>query len=65
MKENQIENKITEIIFDNESILIRGYVIFDAKGLSKKEIVNNQPFIKGVDLVTKEGEEIFIKSDFD
>lgn len=64
IKQNQIEDKITEITFDTESIIIKGYVTFNTKGLNKKEIVNHQPFIDGVKVVTEAEEEIFLKSQF-
>jgi hypothetical protein len=64
IKGKQIENKITKLSFDTEGIVIKGYIIFDSKGLDKKEIVIHQPFIDGISVVTDEGEEIFIKSHF-
>jgi hypothetical protein len=64
IKQKQIENKITELAFDTESIIIKGYVIFDTKGLNKEEIVSHQPFIDGVNIVTDAGEKILIKSQF-
>jgi len=64
IKQNQIEDKITEITFDTENIIIKGYVTFNTKGINKKEIVNNQPFTDGVKVVTEAEEEIFLKSQF-
>lgn len=64
IKQKQIENKITDIVFDTETIMIKGYVNFDTKGLDKKEIVSQQPFINGVNVETDGGEKIFIKSQF-
>lgn len=64
IKQNQIEDKITEITFDTESIIIKGYVTFNTKGLNKQEIVNHQPFIDGVKVVTEAEEEIFLQSQF-
>ena len=63
IKQKQIEKKITEITFDTESIVIKGYVIFDAKGLTKNEIINQQPFIDGVSIsiVTDTEKKIFVK----
>ena len=62
IKRQQQENKITEITFDNESVIIKGYVIFDTKGLSKEQIISHEPFLDGVNVVTDAGEKIFIKS---
>ena len=62
IKRQQQENKITEITFDNESVIIKGYVIFDTKGLSKEQIISHDPFLDGVNVVTDAGEKIFIKS---
>jgi hypothetical protein len=64
IKQNQLENKVTDIVFDTESIIIKGYVNFDTKGLSKKEIISQQPFIDGVSVETDAGDKIFIKSQF-
>jgi len=64
IEQKQMENKIIELTFDAESIVIKGYVIFDAKGLTKNEIVNHEPFIDGVSIVTETGEKIPIKSKF-
>ncbi|WP_163539553.1 hypothetical protein [Gracilibacillus sp. YIM 98692] len=64
IKQNQIENKITELTFGTGNIIIKGYVNFYTKGLNKYEIVNHKPFMDGVNLVTKEGEKIFLKAQF-
>ena len=61
IERQQLENKITEITFDNESIIIKGYVIFDTKGLNKEQIISHEPFLDGVSVVTDAGEKIFIK----
>src|ERR1700748_2222956 len=59
IKKNQIEEKITEITFNPESIIIKGYVIFNSNGETKREIVSHEPFIDGVNVVTEAGEKIF------
>ncbi|MFD1928900.1 hypothetical protein ACFSFY_12735 [Sporosarcina siberiensis] len=64
IKQKQIENIITELTFDTESIIIKGHVNFDTKGLSKEEIVSHGPFIDGINVITKTGERIFIKTEF-
>lgn len=64
IKQNQMDNKITKITFDNENIIIKGYVSFDATGLTKEDIVKNEPFIDGVNIVTDDGEKIFLKQQF-
>ena len=61
INEKQTDNKITEINFNNDNINIKGYVIFDTKGLTKEQIISNEPFIKGVKVVTDLGMEILIK----
>lgn len=63
LKKQQLEHKITEIAADSESIVVKGYVIFDAAGLRKNEIVKNRPFIEGVELTTKKGKKIFVKAE--
>ena len=62
IKRQQLENKITEITFNNESVIIKGYIIFNTKGLDKEQIISHDPFIYGVNVVTDAGEKIFIKS---
>jgi len=57
IKEKQLENKITDLTFNSESIIMKGYVIFDTKGLNKKEIVGHQPFIDGISVETNDGEK--------
>lgn len=62
IKQKQIENKVTELTYGIESIIIKGYIIFDTKGLSKEEIVRQTPFIDGVNVLTDTGEKFFIKN---
>lgn len=64
IKQKQLENKITELTFGTESMIIKGYVNFDTKGLSKEEIVSHAPFIEGVNVITDTGEKVFIKTKF-
>ncbi|AYC30092.1 hypothetical protein [Paenisporosarcina cavernae] len=64
MMQHTLEDKMTEKNFESESIHIKGYVTFNTKGLSKKEIIDHSPFIEGVKMVNKAGEEIFLKSQF-
>ena len=61
INEKQTDNKITEINFDNDNIIIKGYVIFETKGLTKEQILSHEPFIKGIKVVTDLGMEILIK----
>jgi hypothetical protein len=59
--EKLIENEVTERRFNEDNIIVKGYVIFDSKDLTKQDIVENEPFIDGVKISTKNDEEIFIK----
>ena len=61
INEKQTDKKITEMNFDNDNLIIKGYVIFDTKGLTKEQIVSHEPFINGVKVVTDLGMEIIIK----
>ena len=61
INEKKTDNKITKINFDNDKLIIKGYVIFDTKGLTKEQIVSHEPFINGVKVVTDLGMEIIIK----
>lgn len=61
INQKQTDNKITEINFNNDNINIKGYVIFDTKGLTKEQILSHEPFINGVKVVTDLGMEILIK----
>jgi hypothetical protein len=62
-KERLIEDKITQVRFNEESVLVKGYVIFDSKDLSKEDIMQQQSLIAGLKVMTKNGEEVFIKND--
>ncbi len=62
IKHRQLKSEITNLTFDSESFMVKGCVNFDTKGLSKKEIAEQLPFIKGVYLVTETGDEIFIRT---
>lgn len=58
-----IENKTTEKNFNEDKIIVKGYIILDSKDLTKKDIVKNEPFINGIKIRTKNEEEILIKYD--
>jgi hypothetical protein len=62
-KERLIEDKISQIRFNEESVLVKGYVIFDSKDLSKEDIMQQQPLITGLKVMTKNGEEVIIKNE--
>ncbi len=56
--EKQTDNKITEVDVNNEEIVIKGYVIFGTKGLTKEEIISHEPFIHGVQVSTDVNTEV-------
>jgi hypothetical protein len=60
-KERLIEDKISEINFNEDNMIVKGYVIFDSKESSKEDIVENQPLIDGFKVKTQSGDEIIIK----
>ncbi|WP_036659333.1 membrane lipoprotein lipid attachment site-containing protein [Paenisporosarcina sp. HGH0030] len=64
INERLMENEITEKKFNEDNIMVKGYVIFDTKDLSKKDILENEPFIDGIKISTEDDGEIFIKSNF-
>ena len=61
INEKLIEQEITEKRFDEDKIIVIGYVIFDSKDLTKKEIIENEPFINGIKVRTNNDEEVLIK----
>ncbi|WP_035209902.1 hypothetical protein, partial [Mesobacillus boroniphilus] len=63
-KDKLIENKITEKRFNEDNIVVKGYVIFESKELTKKNITENQPLIEGIKVNNESDEEIFIKREF-
>lgn len=59
----KIVNEIKEIRFNEENIIVKGYVIFDTEDMSKREIEEKEPFIDGIKVRTEnENQEIFIKN---
>lgn len=64
IKQNQIENELTEVTFEPATVVIKGFIISDTKGLSKREILNQEPFIDSIIVVTGAGEKIVLKNDF-
>jgi len=63
INEKQIVNKIEETRFNEENIIVKGYVIFNTKDMSKREIEEKEPFIEGIKIRTEsDDEEIFIKN---
>lgn len=60
INERLMENEITEKIFNEDNIMIKGYVIFDTKDLSKQDILENEPFIKGINISTEGDGERFL-----
>ena len=65
INEKLIEQEITEKRFDEDKIIVKGYVIFDSKDLTKKDIIENEPFINGIKIRTKNEKELLIKHKFD
>ncbi|WP_313798950.1 hypothetical protein [Cytobacillus sp.] len=61
--EKLIEHKTIEKSFHEDKILVKGYVIFDSKDLTKKDIIKNEPFINGVKIRNKNEEVILFKYD--
>lgn len=64
INERLIENEIKEKKFDEDNIMVKGFVIFDTMDLSKNDILENEPFIDGIKISTESDEEIFIRSNF-
>ena len=64
IKQNQIENELTEVTFEPDTMTIKGFITFDTKGLSKREILNQEPFVDSIIVVTEAGEKIVLKNDF-
>ncbi|MEO4052452.1 hypothetical protein [Solibacillus sp. CAU 1738] len=64
INEKLIEQEITEKRFDEDKIIVKGYVIFESKDLTKKDIIENEPFINGIKIRTKNDEEVLIKHKF-
>jgi uncharacterized protein YcfL len=60
-KKRLLENKLTEVKSEKDTITVKGYVIFDSKGLSKDEIMKQEPLIQGVEITTKSGKESLVK----
>ncbi|HWO77400.1 MAG TPA: hypothetical protein VNM69_16160 [Bacillus sp. (in: firmicutes)] len=60
INDNLIESKITSASINEGYIIVRGYVIFGTKDLTKKEISLKEPFISGIKIRTKNGKEILI-----
>lgn len=59
--EKLIKSEITEKRFNEDSIVVKGYVIFDSKDLTKKDIVDNEPLIDGIKATTESNKEIYIQ----
>ncbi|MFD1739612.1 hypothetical protein ACFSCX_24315 [Bacillus salitolerans] len=57
LKDLIIDQQITEITIHMDDLVIKGYIIFDTKGLTKEEIVSNEPFLEGVKFSTVDGAE--------
>lgn len=61
VKQNKVDSKITDKTINDKNIEIKGYVVFNTKGMTKKEIAAKEPFIKGINVVTAKGSKLFLK----
>lgn len=62
IKQKQIESEITSITTTNDYMTIKGYIIFNTKGETKKDIISHKPFVSGVNVVTNTGKKVFVKN---
>lgn len=62
IKQEQIHSKITNVTSHNSYMTVKGYVIFNTKGETKRDIISHQPFISGVNVVTNTGKKVFVKN---
>ncbi|MDQ0232703.1 hypothetical protein [Metabacillus malikii] len=65
INEKLIEHEITEKRFNEDNIIVKGYVVFDSKGLTKNDIVENKSYINGINIETMNGKEILIEHKYD
>lgn len=65
INEKLIEHEITEKRFNEDNIIVKGYVVFDSKGLTKNDIVANKSYINGINIETMNGKEILIEHKYD
>lgn len=48
------------IKYSQDTIIINGEIVFDSKGLRKKEITNFEPYIKGLQYIGDNNEKYFL-----
>ncbi|WP_085994227.1 hypothetical protein [Oceanobacillus senegalensis] len=65
VKDRVIETKKQGITYNQDTIEMNGEIIFDSRGLTKEEMTNFEPYIKGLQFIGDNNKEYLLVNNLD
>ena len=60
LKKRLLEETIVEKNFEQDRIVVKGFIMFKSNDLPTPDVIQNEPLIKGIKFLTAKGTEVFV-----